>query len=513
MEIGSKRTISYLSSDDDDTPVRPVVPKKSLVKGVKLKPDFENRPVYLGSGRRVYLEAFSRFYHQARDFLVAIAEPVSRLDMFHEYHITTYSVHGALAIGLDAPSILKTLERLCKTPLLKEIVVFVKDVAKHFGNAKLILKQGKYFIESFDVSILKELLKSNVINDARNEVLIHESDVGEDEFLVRNLPMNEKADDDLVSILDVGRSIGSIVDESEVSDEVLLQAPKEGTQMYAFQVSGVNIENVKKEAQQLGFPLLEEYEFYNCELPRLNCHLKPTTVVRPYQEKSLRKIFGNGRARSGNIVLPCGAGKTLVGVVAASTIRKSTIVLCSSVLAVLQWQSQFKLWTSLADKDIKSFTSNQKGGLTFPANNDNAFVFITTYSMLAASRRSDANELIVSKLKNIEWGLMILDEVHVVPANTFRRVIGTCRSHCKIGLTATLVREDDLIRDLEFLIGPKLYEANWMDLTKDGFLATIKCVEVGCEMSPEFFREYLRSGNMRNKRVTPPTSPFFFFFS
>ena len=88
----------------------------------------------------------------------------------------------------------------------------------------------------------------------------------------------------------------------------------------------------------------------------------------------------------------------------------------------------------------------------------------------------------------------MLDEVHVVPAQTFRRVLGVCNAHCKLGLTATLVREDDLITDLNFLIGPKLYEANWMDLTHAGHLANVQCVEVWCPMAAAFYREYLRAG-------------------
>jgi DNA excision repair protein ERCC-3 len=85
-----------------------------------------------------------------------------------------------------------------------------------------------------------------------------------------------------------------------------------------------------------------------------------------------------------------------------------------------------------------------------------------------------------------------MDEVHVVPAKMFRRVIGSVKAHCRLGLTATLVREDDLISDLNFLIGPKLYEANWMDLTAQGYLANVQCVEVWCPMTGPFMKEYLR---------------------
>ena len=97
--------------------------------------------------------------------------------------------------------------------------------------------------------------------------------------------------------------------------------------------------------------------------------------------------------------------------------------------------------------------------------------------------------------------------MHVVPANTFRRVLSVCKAHCKLGLTATLVREDDLITDLNFLIGPKLYEANWMDLTQAGHLANVQCIEVCCAMTKEFFREYLRSDNARTKRLLHAMNP------
>lgn len=94
-------------------------------------------------------------------------------------------------------------------------------------------------------------------------------------------------------------------------------------------------------------------------------------------------------------------------------------------------------------------------------------------------------------LTSQEWGLMLLDEVHTIPAKMFRRVLSTVQSHTKLGLTATLVREDDKIADLNFLIGPKLYEANWLELQNNGYIAKVQCAEVWCPMTAEFYREYL----------------------
>lgn len=117
---------------------------------------------------------------------------------------------------------------------------------------------------------------------------------------------------------------------------------------------------------------------------------------------------------------------------------------------------------------------------------------ISTYSMVANKRkRSYDAQKMMEFLESREWGFLLLDEVHVVPANMFRTVVSTIAAHAKLGLTATLVREDEKIDDLNFLIGPKLYEANWMDLASRGHIANVQCAEVWCPMTPEFYKEYL----------------------
>jgi DNA excision repair protein ERCC-3 len=206
-------------------------------------------------------------------------------------------------------------------------------------------------------------------------------------------------------------------------------------------------------------------------------------------------MFGNGRSRSGIIVLPCGAGKTLVGITAACTIKKSTLVLCTSAVAVEQWRSQFKLWSNVPDRNIARFTSDCKEQFAGDAG-----IVISTYTMVAYSgKRSYEAQKMMDFLTSVEWGFLMLDEVHVVPANVFRKVLTTIAAHTKLGLTATLVREDDKITDLNFLIGPKLYEANWLDLAKRGHIANVQCAEVWCPMTAEFYGEYLRAAARKGK--------------
>lgn len=126
---------------------------------------------------------------------------------------------------------------------------------------------------------------------------------------------------------------------------------------------------------------------------------------------------------------------------------------------------------------------------------EEACILLTTYTMICyGGQRAEGADVIMNNIVNREWGLMILDEVHVAPASRFRTVLHIISAHCKLGLTATLVREDDKIVDLNFLIGPKLYEANWMDLTQQGYLANVQCSEIWCPMTGEFYKKYLEKG-------------------
>eukprot|EP00922_Rhytidocystis_sp_ex-Travisia-forbesii_P024726 GHVS01036283.1.p1 GENE.GHVS01036283.1~~GHVS01036283.1.p1 ORF type:complete len:873 (+),score=83.29 GHVS01036283.1:158-2620(+) len=272
-------------------------------------------------------------------------------------------------------------------------------------------------------------------------------------------------------------------------------------EVYSFEVEADMIENVKRVClEQLQRPLVMEYDFRkDRNNPNVDMTLRSSTSIRYYQERALRKMFSNGRARSGIIVLPCGAGKTLTGITAACTMRKSAIVLTTSAVAVDQWQKQFEHFTTISPRNVRTLTSEAKSDL-WPVTEGG--ILVSTYTMLAYSgKRSEAAERILDQIRGREWGLLIFDEVQFAPAPAFRRVNATIRSHCKLGLTATLVREDDLIKDLQWLIGPKLYEANWLELQERGFLAKAQCSEVWCPMTKEFYREYLRGSHAKQRKL------------
>lgn len=458
-----------------------------------LKKDNASRPLWVAPNGHIFLESFSPVYKHAHDFLIAIAEPVCRPQHIHEYKLTAYSLYAAVSVGLQTNDIIEYLQRLSKCSVPQGIVEFIKLCTLSYGKVKLVLKHNRYFIESSHPEVLQKLLRDPVVQQCRlrrdgdSDGLL-QTEAASGAAPLPGVPAVTNADGATVPEGAVPDDISSFyqqLDKDDDDEETGASGTAGGA--VAFEVDSEKIEVVQKRCIELEHPLLAEYDFRNDSVnPDINIDLKPTAVLRPYQEKSLRKMFGNGRARSGVIVLPCGAGKSLVGVTAVCTVRKRALVLCNSGVSVEQWKQQFKCWSTADDSMICRFTSEAKDK---PMG---AGILVTTYSMIThAQRRSWEAEQTMRWLQAQEWGLLVLDEVHTIPARMFRRVLTIVHSHCKLGLTATLLREDDKIADLNFLIGPKLYEANWLELQARGYIARVQCAEVWCPMTPEFYREYL----------------------
>ncbi|KAJ1405990.1 P-loop containing nucleoside triphosphate hydrolase [Sesbania bispinosa] len=409
---------------------------------------------------------------------------MDRPENMHEYNLTPHSLYAAVSVGLETETIIAVLNKLSKTKLPKEMIKFIHDSTANYGKVKLVLKKNHYFVESPFPEVLKTLLRDDTISRAR---ITHEGTNGDGFTISKAAGEVEGTHDELLN-------------EAEVA------AAAEEKEAHSFEIDPSQVENVKQRClpNALNYPMLEEYDFRNDTVnPDLDMELKPQAQPRPYQEKSLSKMFGNGRARSGIIVLPCGAGKSLVGVSAACRIKKSCLCLATNAVSVDQWAFQFKLWSTIREEQICRFTSDSKERFR-----GNAGVVVTTYNMVAfGGKRSEESEKIIEEIRNREWGLLLMDEVHVVPAHMFRKVISITKSHCKLGLTATLVREDERITDLNFLIGPKLYEANWLDLVKGGFIANVQCAEVWCPMTKEFFAEYLKKENSKKRQALYVMNP------
>jgi DNA excision repair protein ERCC-3 len=466
---------------------------------MNLKPDHHQRPLWIDPRKgRIILESFSPLAPQAQDFLTTVAEPLSRPKFLHEFSLTPHSLYAAVSVGLQPQEIIGTLGKMSKTPVPENIRDFIMSCTHSYGKVKLVLKNTKHFVESSDPEMLQRLLRDEIIGATRKQGVgeITTAVAPKMEGLVipgtKNFAGVQQASDlgaktkapESMNDTPGQDEIVNILNEDDDDDD-------EEEAVHSFEIEDDGVETVQKRCLELGLPVLEEYDFRNDSAnASLEIDLKPSAQIRHYQEKSLSKMFGNGRAKSGLIVLPCGAGKTLVGITAACTIKKGVIILCTSSMSVHQWRSEFLKWSNINPNDIAVFTSDSKGKFT-----GNTGIIVTSYSMMAAGahqKRSYDSQKMMDFITKREWGLMILDEVHVAPANVFRKVTSLIKTHSKLGLTATLLREDDKISDLNFLIGPKLYEANWMELAEQGHIARVQCAEVWCSMTTEFYQEYLK---------------------
>ncbi|KAJ3529539.1 hypothetical protein NM208_g9711 [Fusarium decemcellulare] len=453
-----------------------------------LKQDPQTRPLWIDPDKGVIiLEKFSPLAEQATDFLITIAEPRSRPTFVHEYALTSHSLYAAVSSGLTPEEIIMTLDRFLKTQLpTPGTEDFIKSCTKSYEKVKLVLRNNRYFIESVDQKVLKKLLNDETISECLvrnlNEITTLCATVTkgivipgtEDAAIVQEATLPQYTGEKPFETDADARIHAALIDGDNGDEEAV----------HSFEVPDSTVQKVQKRCLDLGYPILEEYDF-RCDSRNedLDIDLRPNTHIRPHQEKSLSKMFGNGRAKSGIVVLPCGAGKTLVGITAACTIKKGTIVLCTNTVSAIQWRREFLKFTSSTG------------------------IIVTTYYMVTDNReRSTKSKQMMDFLKSREWGLMLLDEVHVVPANVFRRVIASIKSHSKLGLTATLLREDDKISHLNFLIGPKLYEANWMELSEQGHIAKVQCAEVWCPMPLEFYKSYM-GATSRMKRTLCAVNP------
>lgn len=334
---------------------------------MQLRPDHASRPLWVAADGHVFLEAFSPVYKHAHDFLIAISEPVCRPHHIHEYKLTSYSLYAAVSVGLQTQDIIEYLRRLSKTSIPDGIIEFIKLCTVSYGKVKLVLKHNRYFVESPFPEVLQKLLKDPVIQscrlrrDAENEAdLSVATGDASGATTTSKAPKvgaeEDKSDDKSQQAVSVPDDISAYYEKMEKDEDDV-----EDSQTVSFEVNQDHIEVLQKRCIELEYPLLAEYDFKNDTVnPDIHVDLKPSAILRPYQEKSLRKMFGNGRARSGVIVLPCGAGKSLVGVTACCTVRKRCLVLCNSGVSVEQWKAQFKMWSTADDSVICRFTSEAK---------------------------------------------------------------------------------------------------------------------------------------------------------
>ena len=234
---------------------------------------------------------------------------------------------------------------------------------------------------------------------------------------------------------------------------------------------------------------------------KLRDRIKNTDVVfepRTYQWEAAKRWYQDGKSTGGCgvVVLACGGGKTIVGITAMSLVQRKTLILATNQASVNQWIQEIISKTTLTARDVGSYTADSR---------DLRPVTVSTYQMVSHKKSKDDGFKHLDIFDKEDWGLIIYDEVHLLPAPVFGAT-ANLQAMRRLGLTATLVREDGRETDVFTLVGPKRYELPWQDLQKMGFIASMECVEIHLEMS-EFLKRKYKDAAEKDKFMIACSNP------
>lgn len=375
------------------------------------------------SDRTILLEVDHPLYAEARDALAQFAELEKSPEHIHTYRLTPLSLWNAAASGLDAMRVLALLDQFTKYDLPPNIVTDIREYIGRYGRLKLIRDGQHLALISEDTALITEVSRQKRMQP----------------FIVEQRDAN-------TLIVDPARR-GHIKQAL-----VAIGFPAEDLAGYT---DGEGLAFARRETARSGEPF----------------------QLRPYQEDAVAAFHAGGGVSGGSgvVVLPCGAGKTVVGIGAMAAVQRSTLILTPNTVAVRQWKSELLDKTTLTADQVGEYTGERK---------DIRPVTVTTYQMLTYRPSEDGNFPHFGLMTEHDWGLIIYDEVHLLPAPIFR-ITAEIQARRRLGLTATLVREDEREADVFGLIGPKRFDVPWRELERQGWIATAECYEIRVALDPE----------------------------
>ncbi len=393
-------------------------------------------PLIVQGDRTVLVEVDNPKYAEARDALAPFAELEKSPEHIHTYRLSDLSLWNAAAAGLSADDMIVVLQKYSKFPLPMNLLTEIAERVDRYGRVKLLKHEEKLKLVCADKPLLEELARQPKLREFLGERLDATSFVIEPGF--RGVLKQ--------ALITIGYPAEDLAGYSE----------------------GAALPMALREITRAGLPF----------------------HVRDYQREAADIFYAGGDVRGGSgvIVLPCGAGKTVVGITAMTMMQKSTLVLTTSITAVKQWIREIIDKTDLAESDVVEYSGECKsiGPVT-----------VATYQII--THRPDKKEDFPHfKLFNErDWGLIVYDEVHLLPAPVFR-VTAHIQARRRLGLTATLIREDGREGDVFSLIGPKKYDVPWRELESKGWIAEANCTEVRVALPDDLRMEYAVS-EWRNK--------------
>ncbi|MCD1654308.1 DEAD/DEAH box helicase [Treponema zuelzerae] len=409
-------------------------------------------PLIIQGDRSILLDVHAPRSEEARSALIPFAELEKSPEHLHTYRITPLSLWNAASAGFTPDQIAGILESLARFPVPTAVNKWIIETMSRFGKIRMI-------------------------PDAPAETGEGEAALPEFLWLVTDSPL-------------IFRELAA----SAVMAKYLLPDP-DGA--FRFRLGVLHRGTVKQELLRLGWPVKDEAPLRDGE--PLDIALAPACrsgkplTIRDYQKKAAEALVGDRGPGTGfgTIVLPCGAGKTVVGMTVMSMLKTNTLILTTNVAAVHQWIGELLDKTDLDPADIGEYTGDVK--TVRP-------VTVATYQILTWRPEKDAPFPHFSLFRERPWGLIIYDEVHLLPAPVFR-VTAELQTVRRVGLTATLVREDGCEGDVFSLVGPKRYDVPWKDLEGQGWIATALCTEIRVELDPSKEIEYAVANQRQKYRI------------
>lgn len=366
-------------------------------------------PLIVQSDKTILLEVDHPSAIEARHAIAAFAELERAPEHIHSYRLTPLGLWNARAAGLDAEQVLNTLLTYSRFPVPHTLLVDIEETMSRYGRLRLEKDpQHGLVLRTNDYPVLEEVLHAKKIQ-----------------------PL-----------------LGPRID----GETVVVQSAMRG--------------QLKQLLLKLGWPA-EDLAGYVDGTPHPILLDEDGWALRPYQKLATENFWAGG---SGVVVLPCGAGKTLVGAAAMATSSTTTLILVTNTVSARQWKDELLKRTSLTEDEIGEYSGAVK---------EVRPVTIATYQVLTLKRGGLYPHL--ELLDANDWGLIIYDEVHLLPAPIFR-MTADLQARRRLGLTATLVREDGREGEVFSLIGPKRYDAPWKDIEAQGYIAPAECIEVRVDL-------------------------------
>jgi DNA excision repair protein ERCC-3 len=395
-----------------------------------------DNPLIVQSDQTILLETMSPRFGEGRDALLRFAELVKSPEYVHTWRITALSLWNAAAAGHTADEIVDLLRGLAKYPVPEAVPAAIRDKMARYGQLRLVRDGDWLVLEARDPSTL----------------------------------------DEVGSIRQIGDLLGDRIDASGIR----IAPGRRG--------------ELKQVLTHLGHPVEDVAGYEDGEA--LPMRLSDRTgegeawSLRPYQIAAIDAFCDGPGAGCGVVVLPCGAGKTMVGVGAMVRLGMRTLILCTGTSALRQWRREILRRTTLGDDQIGEYSAERK---------ELREVTLTTYQILTTRRRG-GEPAHLRLFRDARWGLVIYDEVHLLPAPVFRET-AMLQARRRLGLTATLVREDARETDVFALVGPKRFDLPWRTLEDQGWIASATCVEVRVPLADTDRLKYVEAGATAKFRI------------